>query len=283
MSNIQTYQEQQLAQKNNNPDLASLTEITSNSKVSIWRLWLYICAFIANDLRQLYGVHKQEVADLINAQKITNEEYYRTVALAFRDGHTFDSEKLEYYGNYTDAQIADAQKIKRCAVQVVTAQGRQKLFVKVATEDANGKLVKLPADVFARFQTYMNLNKPAGVNIVYQSIDADKIRITADVYVDTSILLLNGDRIDGQFNAPVEQAVYDFFTDKNFKFDGEIVLSLLANKMQIVEGVLDEAVRFENVESSYTTPDAWNLILERYTANSGYFEVVELNINYLTK
>lgn len=277
---IELYKQKLEQEKANIPELSSLN---STSKVSIFRNLFYIVASTANDLSNLFKVHKKEVTDLINAQKITNEEYYRTVALEYRDGHTFDAGKQKYYGTYTPAQITSAMIIKRCAVQVITSAGRQKLFVKVATEDASGKLVPLPALQFQRFIAYMNLRKPLGVNIKYQSIAADQLRIVADVYIDPQILTENGDRIDGTINKPVELAFHEFFKDSNFKFDGELVLSLLENRVQKVVGVLDEAVRFENVESTYTGPNSWNLIKERYTANSGYFDLVSLKINYLKK
>ncbi len=283
MDNIQTYKEQQEFQKGN---YTELSELNSSSKVSVWNLWFFIVSFLANTLKDLYDVHQTEVAALIKAQKVTNIDYYRTILFAYRDGHTFDRALLEYTGTYTDEEIGTAQIIKRAAVQALKVENRLTLQIKVATEDENGALTKIDDETLSRIESYVFVNSN-GVQISYFSDKADDLRLEIDVYIDNTILGTNGARIDGTANTPVPDAINTFLADKNFKFDGEIILSQLINEIQKVDGIESEAVRIVNAEASYTTPASWVSFKERYTARSGYYaldlENTDLTINYLIK
>tara|TARA_R110002096_G_scaffold301316_2_gene496187 strand:- start:291 stop:1139 length:849 start_codon:yes stop_codon:yes gene_type:complete len=279
---IQQYKDQQTDQKDS---FIELVNLSSNSKVSIFNLWFYIVAFVANSLKELYDIHEQEIVYLIDNQKIGSLNYYRTIVLAFRDGHTFDRETLQYIGNYTEAEIAEAQIVKRAAIQSITNEGRKQLFLKLATEDSEGNLQKIESDVLDRISAYMYPNINAGTYIEYFSDKADDLRIELDVYIDNTILSADGVRIDGTSNSPIPDAINSFLANKNFKFDGELVLSQLENAIQVVSGVESEAVRFEKVEASYQTPLSWEIVKERYTARSGYYQLLDenLKINYLIK
>ena len=281
MSQIQTYKELQTSEKEAAPELLSLN---STSKVSVFNLWFYIVAFIANDLRTLFTVHKTEINSLIKAQKVTNIDYYRTILFAYRDGHTFDRQNLVYTGNYTDEQIAATQIIKRVAVQPLRVENRLTLQVKLATEDETGTLVKIDEETLARIEEYVFVNSN-GVQIEYFSDKADDLRIEIDVYIDNTILGTDGSRIDGTANTPVPEAINTFLEDKNFKFDGEIVLSQLINAIQAVDGIESDAVRVVSAEANYQTPASWESFKERYTARSGYYNLSEenLTINYIIK
>jgi hypothetical protein len=283
MSNIQTYKKSQLLEKESNPDLAALIEANSSSKVSVWNLWFYIVAFIANNLIELFSVHKTEINLLIQAQKITNIEYYRTLLLAYRDGHTFDRSNLTYSEGYTEDQIAAAKIIKRVAVQALKIENTLTLQVKVATEDENG-LAKIEDEVLSRISSYVFVNSN-GVQIEYFSDKADDLRLEIDVYIDNTILGTDGSRIDGTSNNPIPDAINTFLEDKNFKFDGEIVLSQLINAIQTVDGIESDAVTIISAEANYSTPASWETFKERYTARSGYYNLAEenLTINYIIK
>lgn len=279
MSYIQNYIQKLLAEKQAN---TTLSDLTSDSKVSIWREFLFIVAFMANFIKELTEVHQQEVEYLIDNQKLTSINYYRTTVLNYRHGHPFNRESLTYADGYTEEQIEAAKLVKRAAVQPVNVEGRRKLFLKLATENANGELSKIPEATMLLIQEYMQANIGAGTYIEYFSDNADELKMEMDIYIDPLVLNTDGTRIDGTDNEPVPKAIQEFFKDKNFKFDGELVLSLLADKIQEVQGVESRSVSFKKVEASYTTPASFNLINERYTANSGYFRIApeNLKINY---
>lgn len=279
MSFVQEYIDKLIAEKNAR---TALNDLNSTSKVSIWREFLYIVAFIASFQRDLQNVHEQELLYLISNQKQTNLNHYRTVVLEYRDGHAFDRESLKYTGTYTDEQIALAQIVKRAAADEIVENGIKKINLKLATE-TNGELTEIDAVTLARVANHVVINAPAGTNLKVTSNRPDELKLDIDVYIDPQILLTNGSRIDGTANDVVGKAVHDFFADKNFKFDGELVLSLLADKIQEVQGVETRSVSFKKVEANHTVPANWIEVNERHTAYSGYYKILELNINYLIK
>jgi hypothetical protein len=279
MSYTQTYINKMISEKN---AAAALESLTSDSKVSVWRNLIFIAAFMANFIKELQGIHETEIAALIDAQKLTNLNYYREVVFEYRDGHPFDREGLFYTGTYTDEEIASAQLVKRAAAQQINENGIQKIALKLATE-TNGELTEIAATTLDRIKQHVFVNAPAGTNLSITSNRADEIKLEVDVYIDPQILTTTGVRVDGTANDVIDTAVSEFFADKNFKFDGELVLSLLEDKIQSVQGVQDRSVRFKKVEANYTVPAVWIPIEERYTSYSGYYKVLELKVNYLIK
>jgi hypothetical protein len=279
MSLVQEYINKMLAEKNAN---TALTDLTSESKVSIWRNLIYVVAFVANFVKELQDAHETEVAALIDAQKLTNLNYYRNVVFNYRDGHAFNRESLLYTGTYTEEQVEASKIVKRAAANETSENGIQKISLKLATE-VNGQLQELDEVALDRIKHHVFINAPAGTNLSMISIRPDELKLEADVYIDPQVLTTTGIRVDGTANDVIDAAVAEFFADQNFKFDGELVLSLLEDKIQAVEGVQDRSVRFKLAEVNHTVPAVWEEIQERYTAYSGYYKVLELKINYLIK
>jgi len=282
MSVLTTYQQQHLDQKGNYPELATLN---STSKVSVWRLWVYVVSFVANTVRELVSIHKDEINWLIEQQRVTGLKYYQEKVLQYRYGHPFDRENLVYTGVYTDAEIVAAQIVKRAAVLTINRDGRQILFIKLATIDINGKLAKIDAPAMLLVQDYMFPNTAAGTNIEYYSDNADELKMDIDVYIDPQILSVDGTRIDGSSNTPIPDAIDAFLSDLNFNFKGELIVSKLERALENLEGVIDNSVKVKSAYANYQTPANWQLIDESYIANSGYMEILSenLTINYLPK
>ena len=279
MSYVQNYINEMLVQKNAS---TALEDLTSESKVSIWRNFIFVVAFIANFVKELHTIHESEIAALIDAQKLTNLNYYRDVVFNYRDGHTFDRETLLYTGIYTDEEIELSKIVKRAAANQTNENGIQKISLKLATE-VNDELQEIDAIALDRIKEHVFINAPAGTNLSIISIRPDELKLEVDVFIDPQILTTNGTRIDGTANDVIDTAVSEFFADTNFKFDGELVLSLLEDKIQSVQGVQDRSVRFKKVEANYEVPAVWENVVERYTSKSGYYKVLELKVNYLIK
>lgn len=280
MSKIQEFKKLMLDEKRQNNELASLTELTSNSKTSRWNLFLYIVAFFGDTLWQLWQQTRKEIDVLVHLQRHVNIAFLRKKLLNYRDGHPFDKETLSFKGNYTDEQIELSKIVKRAAVQAITLENRKLLKMKIAGEDSNG-LKKLPQSKVKAIKTYIEAHGE-GTLIDVQSLNPDDLRFEFDVYIDNQILQTDGTRVDGTANTPVPDAIQEFLASKNFKFDGELVLSLLIDAIQQVEGVESRAVNIKVAQSNYQLPLEWQDIDERYTSQSGYFKLLpeNLKINY---
>lgn len=277
---VQDYTNDMIAQKESNEALAVAN---STSKVSVWRNILYVVAYIANFNKELQDIHKQEVIALIDAQKHTNLNYYREVVFNYRDGHSFDTETLAYIGSYTDEEIEAAKIVKRAAAQAVTVNGIKKIFLKLATLDTDNNLTAIDADILQRINNHIFINAPAGTNFEAISNRADELKLEIDVYIDPQILQQNGDRVDGSENAVVANVVNNFFADENFKFDGEFIIAALEDAIQNTDGIESRAANIKVAQANHTVPAVWEEIVDRYTAYSGYYKVLDLKVNHLIK
>lgn len=256
-----TIQEFQNITEAKKAEFQQLSELTSESKVSTWRLIVYIVAFVANTLWQLFVLNKKEIENLINDQRVTGLDYYREKLLA-REG------------------------IDRASVQIVNRDGRLILFAKVAKVDESGKLVKI-TDSLETIEQYMYPFTSAGTNIEYFSSHADQLRLTIDVYIDPLKLNTDGTPANGLGEQqPIPKVVKDFFASEDFPFNGEFRMSALTDVIQAVDGVKDRSVRIQSAQYNVNQlqPD-WQPINESYIAKAGYFEIIDenLTINYLAK
>lgn len=278
---VQDFQKELIAEKEK---IAKLAELNSTSKVSIWRLWLYIVAFVSNTVKTLQDIHKKEVENLLNNQRLTGLEFYRQKILNFRLGHVFNREQLVYADGYTDEEIAQAKIIKRASVDVVLRSGRRVLYVKVAQE-INGKLSKIDTPTMLQIQEYVFANSAAGTNIEYFSADADELRLTIDVYYDPLILNESGALLKASGADPIPEAIDAFLESENFAFNGELRISELTDVLQNVVGVKDRSVKVTKAEFNIEEPRNWIEINESYVAQAGYFEILpeHLTINYIAK
>lgn len=278
---IQSIKDSILAEKANYEDLNGLT---STSKVAIYNLWAYVIATVAWVQYQLWDKYKIELNDQIAAQKRYTLQDFRNMALAFRYGHELNDETGTYdEGVYTDEEIAVALIVKRAAVIELELNNRKHLFIKVATEDANGDLAKLTDVQIAALEQYFARIKPAGTKIIIFSDNADDLRMTLDFYYDPLILDETGVRIDGRGNTTVQDAIRAYL--KDLKFNGEFTIAELENRLQIIEGCADQEAYVRSCEANYVTPEAWQQITASFVANSGYMKIdeINLNINFIAK
>lgn len=77
---ITDIQNEILTAKQNEPELA---ELNSTSKTAIWRLWVYITAFVIHTLELIFDKHKSEVSEALRQLKPHTARWYRNKALAF--------------------------------------------------------------------------------------------------------------------------------------------------------------------------------------------------------
>ena len=63
-----------------------LDDLNSTSKVAIWRLWVYITAFVIHTLELIFDTHKSEVSQALKQLKPHTARWYRNKALAFQYG-----------------------------------------------------------------------------------------------------------------------------------------------------------------------------------------------------
>lgn len=246
---------------------STLSQITNGSASAIWRLWTRVVATAIQLLEALFDVHKTEVETILATQKPHGLRWYQQRALEFQYGSDLVEDEV-YYDNtgLTTAQIEAQQIVAQAAV--VESDGR--LIVKVAKE-VSGELEPLSNDEQTSFREYMAEIKDAGVFLEVLSYNADKLKLTIDVYYDPLLLSLQGARLDGSDNDPVGNAVRQFL--RSLPFNGQLVKAELVDALQAVEGVfvpeirVAQAARYDN--ASFTGIDIV------YNPYSGFFRLYD--------
>lgn len=256
----------------------NLAGLTSTSKVSIWRLLIFIVAFSIWVLENLFDTHKKEVDDTIEAKMPHRASWYRTKSKAFQYGFSLipDTDKYDNTG-YTNEVIEASKIIKYSAV---TSSGGQ-LLIKIATELA-GVLVPILPEQKAAFDAYILEITDEGVNYIVANILPDILLLNYQIYRNPLVLdatgmsILNG-------NYPVQDAINEYM--KELPFNGELALAHLTDKLQKAEGVvIPHLVNAESKAIDINTNEYLDAepINVKTVPVSGYFMVPNFdNITYV--
>ena len=245
--------------------------LTSTSKVAIWRLWSYICAFAIWTLEQVFDTFRIEIEELISLNKIGSLAWYREKTLEFQLGFALTDFGVYDNTNALQAQVLSSRIIKQSAIEEL--DGRLKL--KIATQDVNGDLIPLSAVQMIAFKNYCEAFKYAGTRLLFVSRIPDDFKTNYTIYYDPLVLDAYGARLDGTNNEPVQKAVRAFL--RNLEFNGEIILTKLTDYLQAIEGV-EEPVLFSASAKYGLFPYA--VINEFYIADAGYMKLDEINTNF---
>ena len=256
-------------------DQALSTQLTSTSKVAVFRLFAYIIASSIWLLESIFDNHKKEIDTALYEQKSGTPRWYRNMSLAFQYGFDLleDSDKFDNTG-YTDDQIEASKIIKYCSVKESIESNR--LTIKVAGESGDA-LEPLDDTQITAFLQYMSEVKYAGVKLNVVNNPADKLLLNMQIYRDVLVIdengvsILNGDK-------PVEKAIRSYM--KTLPFDGVLVLNDLIAHIRAVEGVDDANITiatssfYDTATSSYT---AFQPINVKTIPVAGYFEIENFN------
>lgn len=254
--------------KNDSPELA---ELTSTSKVSVWRNIVWIVAYLIDLLRQMFEVHKTETYTAIANQKRHKAADVRQRLLDFQLGFPLRPGTDEFFnGSKTQEQI-DASKIIKYAA-VVESTDEKRVICKIATE-IDDELAPIPEEHMEAVGDYVKEIKPAGVPYNLINYLPDLLVLKIRIVRDPLVLNSNGThRVDG--SEPVKDALKEFM--KELPFNGELVIQELANKLEKTEGV--KIVSVDYAQTAWLNPETGNYndfagIDIRKIAESGYFKI----------
>ena len=251
------------------------------SLVSLENILFEIVALAIFIHELFFDQHTKEVNERLANEKAGTLPWYRTMALRFQFGFDLVADK-DYFdnGTATAEQIALSKIIKYAAVNEAADSSR--VILKIAGE-TNGVLSDFddPSQVEA-IEAYIDEISVAGVQVTIINYKADRLYLNLQIKRDALVLDESGmSKLDA--NYPVNEALQEFM--KELKFNGELQLSLLIDKLQIIPGVLDatlisaESSWIDPALNGYGTPQP---IFVSKIAESGYFEIVTFdNINYV--
>ena len=247
-----------------------LNTLDSTSKVSIWRLLMYVVATGIYTLENLFDKHRDEIKAYILNNKQGTAIWYRNITLLYQKGFTFDvttglfSDKLSSGVKATEQQIADSKIIKYASINEANQTGS--IYIKVATEDTTtNELKKLGQSDINGLEAYLSKVKIAGTKVIVSSSDPAELFITMDIYYEPDILDSNGvDLTSGV--AVVKDAISNYL--KNLSFNGYFVVQGLVDALQLVNGV-----RLIDIKQISLTEGGKSKIMDapEFISDSGYF------------
>lgn len=235
-----------------------LDDLTTTSKVAIWRLWAFITAVAINVHENIFDLHKAEInARALEIPTGTPIWYYEQ-SLLFQYGDTLTWNGTQYvYSVITPAN----RVVKLVAVVDIGFQVR----IKAAKLDGNGDPIPLSAAELSAFEGYILKIKFAGTATSVTSAVADDLKVDYFLKYDPLILAPNGSRLDDPSVFPVEDAVKDYAA--GLPFNGVLSLAEMTDAVQAVEGVLDVTL---NVAQAKFGALPYTQINKQYTPDAGY-------------
>jgi len=244
-----------------------LDDLSSPSKVSEHRLWIWLTAVAAWLMEVLFDRHKSEVNAIIDIRQFGTLPWYREQCLAYQHGDSlvWINNRFSYATDNPDARIIG---------YAAAVNGNSAVIIKVA-KDSNGP-VKLTNSELVSFTSYINQIQPPGVGIIIYSLDADLLKIEIDVYYDALVLYGNGEKISDS-SYPVLLAIDNYLSGNEFA--GKFDLVSLIDAIQLADGVRKPYI--VSCEAKESTGVVWQAITRAYEPVAGYMSLNTLTINYI--
>jgi len=266
-----------------NPDTAQtfLDDLTSSSKVAIWRLQLWVMAFGIFVHEQLFDQH---VISIQNAAKEVTPGvllWYAAEAKKFQNGDSLVFNTTTSKFEYTDSTSAAA-----LAKQIITvASARdisQVVTLKVAKTVAT-VVQALTAAEKASFGVYLDEIKIAGTKTLVISDPPDSLKIAYTIEYDPQILTSQGVLIEDGVTLPIQVAIDTYIEVQDpddpttgLPFDSTFRVQDLTAAIQGATGVVNvvaDVIEARTIATSYV--DILIVQTEDYLANSGYLATVD--------
>ncbi len=252
-----------------------LSDLTSRSKVAVWRLIFFVISvsiWVHEKLFDKYALEVESRSKEIIPGPII---WYREISFNFQFGDSllWIKEKYQY------SIIDDLKKIiKRCSVIDRGGQVR----IKVAKLDNNNQPVPLSYSQVTAFYSYINLVKMAGTNVEVINREADLLRINYDIYYNPLVLKQTGESIENPGVFPVKDSINTYIQD--LPFDGVLNINRLTDRIQAIKGVIDPVITFS--ASKYGGLD-YQEFTKDYASDAGYMKVdpafpLSSSLNYIT-
>lgn len=237
MQTIQEIQEEIIQAKEAQKELKALD---STSKVSIWRLIIYIIAFEIFNFQQLLESHKQEITDKIANLRPASLPWYREKAMIFQYGFSLkpDTDIFDNTG-YTEEQILQSKIVKYAAVN--NSDTKSRIILKIAGE-TGGVLNPLTEEQKKAFETYIEDIRAAGDDITVINYPPDLLYLNMTIRRNPLLLDAKGyaiTPINGNIQ-PVENSISEFL--RNLPFNGEFYVDRLETHISKVHGVEDISI-----------------------------------------
>lgn len=239
-----------------------LDELNSTSKVSIWRLWVWIFSFFSKAIYELFVSHKAYMEDYFSKQQANTVRWWIDQIKKFQYGDALVFLANKY--QYTTIDFAK-QIVKRVAL---TQSGSITLF-KVAKID-NEVLTPLNSSEKAALVSYINQIKFPGTFIEVLSIPADTLNLSYRIYYNAQY-----DRTD--LEATIEQIITLYL--QNIVFNGKIINTQITDELQKITGIFNPV--FLSSEAKNYSESEYEAYQDQYQSLAGYVVLNDLQLEFI--
>lgn len=243
-----------------------LTDINSPSKVADHRLWMWFFAFFT----WLVEVYVDAIIVGVKERTSINvghSKWWVSKLKAFQYGFDLDvdDEKIVYAD--TTSGAAEAARIVKYAASVTNIDGRVLLK---AAKDSAGEPTPLSPSELTSLQEYCNQIQISGVRKDVLSTVADLFMINAEVRYNPLVIASDGSLILDGATFPVHDAIVGYLKDLDFNENGQLSLTALKDRVQLVDGVEDFIISDALYQIGVS---GWITINRLYNTQAGYIRV----------
>lgn len=206
-----------------------LSDLTSSSRVAVWRLLFFVVAVAVWSLEKLFDDHKAWIEQRALEIKPGNKYWYHSKTMEFQIGDPL----LFNNGVYAYGSLNPENKIiKRASV----SEAGGDVLIKVATLDSDvpAPLTEMQLEAFV---AYMESIKFAGVQVLYISRPADLLKIYFKIYYNPLLLTSSGELISDPGTFPVNDTINNYCF--GLQFDGVFSFTELTDLLQQTIGVVN--------------------------------------------
>lgn len=223
-----------------NPDTSQtfLNDLTTASKVAVWRLILWVTAFAIWTTEQIYEAHTTEINATAEAMIPGTLRWYVEEAKKFQYG--YDLEWIDGKYQYSDTTSPEAIA-SQIVTQAAAVESAGDVIIKVATGIV-GSFAPLSTAQFLSFQEYMGQKQFAGTVIIFINQSADDLKLAYTIYYDPLVIELDSSTpqrakliSDGTY--VVEEAITNHI--QGLPFNSKLRIVELTDAIQDAEGVLN--------------------------------------------
>ena len=205
-----------------------LSELTSTSRRSIWRMFAWVVAYIQSLFEQKTDIFKTEIETIVDYSVPNTATWLQAKAFKFQyDAVTPQIVTLVNLVPTYPIVNEDLQIVSRCSVKSDLSNN---VKIKVAK---NEPPEALDSSERSALQDYINVIGCAGINYLVSSGDSDKLYVQADVYYQ------------GQYSAVISDNVITAIESylSALPFDGQLLVSDLERTIRQTTGVKDVVLK----------------------------------------
>lgn len=239
-----------------------LDDLTTTSKVALWRLMVWLFA---------YGLSINETVLEIYADSTESgtPRWYQKKASQFQYG-----DPLVIVNNAPQyAAVNESNQIIKLVAVVEALDGR--VILKVSKLDGSGEPEPLTTGEKTAFESYMYAVKFAGTRTTVISQAADDMMLAMKVTYDALVLNSDGSRIDDATIFPVNDAVDAFL--KNLTYNGILYLDELTAAVRTAFGVVHATIIAAKGKPFYASAvDYVDIVVDadqKYNPEAGYLRI----------